>query len=283
MPWIPLSRRRGPSGTMTGHDPSTDCGRLLAGCDVQMKAVAIIPARLAATRLPDKPLARIQGRTMVEWVYLRATAARSIDRVLVATPDAAIADAVRSFGGNVVMTRADHLTGTDRISEAADTLNQEYSVVVNVQGDEPRVAPEVIDAVAETLLRDRSLAMATVCCPLPPARENDPNVVKVVVDASDHALYFSRSPIPYRRSTDSDYAPLQHVGLYGYRRDFLEDFPKMDRTPLERIESLEQLRVLEHGYRIKLVRTLHAPESVDTPEDLERVRQLFDMESAVSA
>lgn len=241
-----------------------------------MTAVAIIPARLAATRLPDKPLAVIAGKTMVEWVYARASAARRIDQVWVATPDAAIVEAVRAFGGNVVLTRPDHQTGTDRIAEAAAGLPDTVRVVVNVQGDEPRIAPETIDAVAEPLLADPSLAMSTVCCPLPQGREDDPNVVKVVGDRSGNALYFSRSPLPYRRSADAPYAPLQHVGLYGYRRDFLLAFPTLERTPLERVESLEQLRVLEHGHRIRLVAIDHAPESVDTPEDLQRVRALFD-------
>ncbi|MFM7319974.1 MAG: 3-deoxy-manno-octulosonate cytidylyltransferase [Armatimonadota bacterium] len=240
-----------------------------------MKAVAIIPARLAATRLPDKPLAMIQGRTMVEWVHRRASAARNIDRVIVATPDPTIAEVVRAFGGEVALTRPDHQTGTDRIAEAAAGLPDDVSVVVNVQGDEPRVEPEVIEAVAEVLLRDTGLPMSTVCCPLPEGRESDPNVVKVVVDASGNALYFSRAGIPFRRSDDPDYLPLQHVGLYGYRRTFLETFPLLPRTPLERIESLEQLRVLEHGHRIRLIRVDRVPESVDTAEDLERVRALF--------
>jgi len=268
---------------MTGHENPAFPPEFDRGHGVRMKAVAIIPARLAATRLPDKPLARIAGRTMIEWVYARALTARKIDRVLVATPDQAILDAVRAFGGDAVPTRPDHSTGTDRIAEAAGLLPSEFTVVVNVQGDEPRISPGVIDAVAETLLSDPTLDMSTVCCPLPDGREDDPNVVKVVVDRSGNALYFSRSPIPYRRGTDAAYAPLQHVGLYGYRRDFLESFPGLERTPLERIESLEQLRVLEHGRRIRMVHVAHAPESVDTPEDLERVRALFAAEEGRQA
>ncbi len=252
----------------------TDDLETLPTVDANPRAVAIIPARLAATRLPDKPLAIIAGKPMVQWVYERASAARCIDRVVVATPDQRIAETVRGFGGEVVMTRSDHQTGTDRIAEAASSL-PDYAVVVNVQGDEPRIDPSTIDQVADVLLRDAGLAMSTVACPLPEGRESDPNVVKVVTERSGNALYFSRSGIPFNRSQDPAYAPRQHVGLYGYRRDFLMAFPTLERTPLERIESLEQLRALEHGYRIRVVDSAIIPESVDTPEDLDRVRALF--------
>ncbi len=241
-----------------------------------MKAVALIPARLAATRLPDKPLALIAGKPMIQHVWERAQSASQIDAVYIATPDEAIADAVRHFGGSVLMTRHDHQTGTDRLAEAAQQLPAEVRVIVNIQGDEPLVEPAIIAAAAQPLLEDESLAMSSLCCPLPEGRESDPNVVKVVLTQSGYALYFSRSPLPYRRNTDAPgYQPLQHIGLYAYRRDFLETFPTLPRTPLEQIESLEQLRALEHGYRIKMIFTDRIPESVDTPEDLERVRALF--------
>ena len=238
------------------------------------RAAAIIPARLAATRLPDKPLAIIAGKPMVQWVYERTLAATQVEQVVVATPDERIADTVRSFGGAVVMTRHDHQTGTDRIAEAVAAL-PDFDVIVNVQGDEPRIDPRTIDAVADALLQDASLAMSTVACPLPAGRESDPNVVKVVLDRTGNALYFSRAGIPFPRTSDPAYSPLQHVGLYAYRRDFLTAFPTLERTPLERIESLEQLRALEHGYKIRVVPTADVPESVDTPEDLDRVRALF--------
>ena len=242
-----------------------------------MNAVALIPARLAATRLPNKPLALIAGKIMLQHVYERAQQARLIDAVYIATPDREIAEAVRVFGGQVLMTRHDHQTGTDRLAEAAQQLGKETKIIVNVQGDEPLIDPATIDGVAEPLLADEALAMSSLCCPLPEGREGDPNVVKVVVAQSGDALYFSRSPLPYRRNTDAPgYQPLQHIGLYGYRRDFLEKFPTLPRTPLEQIESLEQLRALEHGYRIKMVFTQSAPESVDTPEDLERVRGILE-------
>ena len=241
-----------------------------------MKTVALIPARLAATRLPDKPLALIAGKTMIQHVWERARSAARIDEVFIATPDRAIADAVRAFGGSVLMTHHDHQTGTDRLAEAARQLSPEVTVIVNVQGDEPLIEPATIDAAAEPLLADATLVMSSLCCPLPEGREGDPNVVKVVLTKANFALYFSRSPLPYRRNADAPgYQPLQHIGLYAYRRDFLETFPTLPRTPLEQIESLEQLRALEHGYRIKMVFTDRVPESVDTPEDLERVRALF--------
>lgn len=242
-----------------------------------MSVAVLIPARLAATRLPDKPLAEIAGKTMIQHVYERAAKASVVERVMVATPDDTIFEAVNRFGGGAVMTSPDHRSGTDRVAEAAEYLDLmpgDFDIIVNVQGDEPLVDPATIDA-AVNALRDSDAVMASVCCPLPAGREDDPNVVKVVTDKNGYALYFSRSPLPFRRDVTAPYAPRQHVGLYVYRRDFLKIFPKMEPTPLERAESLEQLRVLENGYKIRMVEIANAPESVDTPEDLERVRALF--------
>lgn len=241
---------------------------------ITARAVAILPARLAATRLPDKPLADICGKPMIQHVYERAREAVTLAEVLVATPDREIARAVEGFGGKAVLTSPAHRTGTDRVAEAAASLPADISVIVNVQGDEPLLDPATIDAVAAPLLSDPSLVMASLMCPLPEGREADPNVVKVVCTRDGFALYFSRSPLPYRRSNEAPYAPRQHVGLYAYRRDFLALFPTLPPTPLEQAESLEQLRALEHGYRIRMVETVRVPESVDTPEDLERVRAL---------
>jgi 3-deoxy-manno-octulosonate cytidylyltransferase (CMP-KDO synthetase) len=241
-------------------------------------AIAVIPARLAATRLPNKPLAEIAGRPMIQHVYEQAKKAARLFDVIIATPDEAIARAVRAFGGTVVLTSPDHPTGTDRVAEAARNaaaVPASVRVIVNVQGDEPLLDPATVDAVAGALLDDSDLVMASVCCPLPPGREADPNVVKVVRDQAGFALCFSRSPLPFRRNLDAPYAPQQHVGLYAYRADFLQTLTHLAPTPLERTESLEQLRVLEHGYRIKMIETDRAPESVDTPEDLERVRALL--------
>ncbi len=214
---------------------------------------------------------------MIQHVYERAARANSVSLVLVATPDEAIFDVVMAFGGNAAMTSPDHRSGTDRVAEAAWYLDHtpgDFDIVVNVQGDEPLIDPATINA-AVAVLRGGDAAMSSVMCPLPPGRESDPNVVKVVTDAHGYALYFSRSPLPYRRDTTAPYAPKQHVGLYAYRRAFLASFPTLAPTPLERLESLEQLRVLEHGYRIRMTEVADAPESVDTPEDLERVRALF--------
>jgi 3-deoxy-manno-octulosonate cytidylyltransferase (CMP-KDO synthetase) len=238
-------------------------------------AVAIIPARLAATRLPNKPLADIGGKPMIQHVYERARRANVLSEVLIATPDEEIIAAVEAFGGKAVFTSPNHRTGTDRVAEAAHTLPDSVSVIVNVQGDEPLIDPATIDAVAAPLLNDDTLVITSLMAPYPEGRESDPNAVKVVCDVQGFALYFSRSPLPYRRNPDADYAPKLHVGLYAYRRDFLNILTTLAPTPLEKLESLEQLRVLEHGYRLRMVDTSRPPESVDTPEDLERVRQII--------
>lgn len=238
-----------------------------------MNVVVMIPARLAATRLPNKPLVDIAGKPMVQWVYEKSLES-SADGVYIVTPDADIARAAESFNASVIMTSHDHQTGTDRLAEAISSLPTSVEIVVNVQGDEPRITPDAINSVITPLLEDSGLAMSTLACELPSDRFDDPNTVKVVVKNNWDALYFSRSGIPYPR-TPGVVTPLQHVGLYAYRRDFLAMFPSLARTVLEQAESLEQLRALEHGYRIRVVKTSHVPESVDTADDLERVRALF--------
>lgn len=239
------------------------------------QAVGIIPARLAATRLPNKPLLDLGGKTMIQRVYEQAFKASRLTDIIVATPDADIFAIVEAFGGKAVMTSPDHRTGTDRVAEAATILPDSVTVVVNIQGDEPLIDPATIDGVAAPLLDDPNLVMSSLRSPLPEGRESDPNAVKVVCDLNGFALYFSRTGIPYRRNAEVPYGPMLHVGLYAYRRDFLNHLTTLPQTPLEKIESLEQLRVLEHGYRIKMVETTYPPESVDTPEDLERVRSLI--------
>ena len=191
-------------------------------------------------------------------------------------PDAAIFAAVEAFGGKAVLTSAAHPTGTDRLAEAARNLPDDVEIIVNVQGDEPLIDPETIDAVAAPLIADAFLVMASAMCPLPEEAWNDPARVKVVCDRNNFALYFSRHPIPYRRTPDAPVKPMLHLGLYAYRRDFLIAFAALPPTPLERTESLEQLRALEHGYRIRMVQTADAPLAIDTPEDLARVRALFE-------
>jgi 3-deoxy-manno-octulosonate cytidylyltransferase (CMP-KDO synthetase) len=218
---------------------------------------------------------------MIEHVYRRAAAARNVDAVIVATDDHRIVDSVRRFGGDVQLTSAAHLTGTDRLAELAATLD--CDLVVNVQGDEPLIEPDAIDAATEPFRHDDALKMSTVCTPLPPGgrHSDDPNVVKVVIDRRGFAMYFSRSAIPYRRAPAgsttgmTDGSTYKHLGLYVYRREFLLHIATLEPTPLERSESLEQLRVLEHGFAIKVVETKHDSIGVDTPEDLDRVRRLL--------
>jgi 3-deoxy-manno-octulosonate cytidylyltransferase (CMP-KDO synthetase) len=206
---------------------------------------------------------------MIEHVYRRAADARGVDAVVVATDDARIASAVERFGGIVRMTREGHRTGTDRIAEIAHELP--CDVVVNVQGDLPLIEPGMIAEVIEPLTADRSLVMSTLRQAISdPADLTNPNIVKVVVDSQDNALYFSRAPIPFQREHGTAF---KHIGLYGYRRDFLLTFAALKPTPLERAESLEQLRALEHGYRIRAVETRFESIEVDTPEDLDRVRR----------
>jgi 3-deoxy-manno-octulosonate cytidylyltransferase (CMP-KDO synthetase) len=224
---------------------------------------------------------------MIEQVYRRAAAARGVDAVVVATDDARIMSAVQAFGGVARMTRDAHRTGTDRIAEVVRDLS--CAIVVNVQGDLPLVEPGMIEQVIEPLLADATLLMSTICCPIAHLDEYDnPNVVKVVLDRSGDALYFSRAAIPYVRDIGppkggphvNDAGPparrpaYRHIGMYGYRRDFLLEFASLPQTPLEQSESLEQLRALEHGYRIRVVETRHESVEVDTPDDLERARRL---------
>jgi len=214
---------------------------------------------------------------MIEHVYRRAAAARNIDAVIVATDDLRVAEAVGRFGGNVRMTGSHHLTGTDRLAEVAATLD--CDLVVNVQGDEPLIEPDSIDAAIEPFRADDTLKMSTVCTRLPridPGADEDPNVVKVVVDRRGFALYFSRSSIPHRRGPlGPEAGPFKHLGLYVYRREFLLHIAALAPSPLERSESLEQLRVLENGFAIKVIETTHDSIGVDTPDDLERVRRLL--------
>lgn len=212
---------------------------------------------------------------MVEHVYRRACAAAGIGRVLVATDDVRVAQAVAAFGGDVRMTRSDHLSGLDRLAEVAGMLTTE--IVVNVQGDEPLVDPMLIDAVVEALAAP-TVDIATPRCPITtPGELGDPNAVKVVADRAGDALYFSRGPIPHRRDDGgrAEVLGFRHVGLYAYRRTCLLDLARLEPTPLERCEQLEQLRALESGFRIRTVETASTPAGVDTPADLQRVRQLF--------
>ena len=240
----------------------------------ESSVLAVIPARFHSTRLPGKILADIAVRPMIEHVYRRTAAATRVHAVLVATDDERIANAVHAFGGAALMTRADHVSGTDRIAEAIAGLR--CGVVVNVQGDEPLIESSTIDAAIAPLLADTSGEMSTLSRPFAGIDEfSNPHVVKVVTNSAGDALYFSRAPIPYSRAGGLPPAARAHVGLYVYRRETLLKLAAAPAVPLELEESLEQLRALALGVRIRVVDTRHAAAGVDTPEDLERVRQLM--------
>ncbi len=240
----------------------------------ESSVLAVIPARYQSTRLPGKILADIAGRPMIEHVYRRASAARLVHAVLVATDDERIASAVRAFGGAAIMTRADHVSGTDRIAEVVAA--HPCRAVVNLQGDEPLIEPDTIDAAIKPLLDDSTIEICTVSRPLIDIEEfRNPHVVKVVTDHRGHALYFSRSPIPFPRGAALPAPARAHVGLYVYRRETLLKLAGLAAVPLEIVESLEQLRALAHGVRIHVVDTTHAAAGVDTLQDLERVRTLM--------
>jgi 3-deoxy-manno-octulosonate cytidylyltransferase (CMP-KDO synthetase) len=226
--------------------------------------VAIIPARFNSTRFPGKVIVEIDGKTLIEHVHRRVEKASLVDRILVATDDERIAMAVRGFGGTAIMTRNDHPSGTDRLAEAAEHLAGEM-LVVNVQGDEPMIEPGNIDrAIAGAL--DGGAEIVTLMTRMDPGEADDPNRVKVVTDRNGLALYFSRSRIPSRGTC------FLHLGLYVYRVDFLKRFTKLEQTPLEVAERLEQLRALEHGCRIRVLEVESESWGIDTPEDLERFR-----------
>jgi 3-deoxy-manno-octulosonate cytidylyltransferase (CMP-KDO synthetase) len=235
-----------------------------------LSAVVVIPARYAATRFPGKPLTPIAGVSMLQRVWEGARGARRAGHVVVATDDARIADAAKSFGAEVALTSAEHPTGTDRVAEVARSRDEE--IVVNLQGDEPLVEGRIVDAAIEALVEAPAADLATLAHPAPTGSEGDPNRVKVVMDRRGYALYFSRATIPYARDPASPPRYWQHVGIYAYRRAFLLEFVSLPRTAAERSESLEQLRALEHGHRIR-VATLEDWESVpvDVPEDVARV------------
>lgn len=242
------------------------------------QVVAVIPARYQSNRFTGKPLALINGKPMIQRVYERARAVPMLARVAVATDDQRIADCVRAFGGEAVMTRGDHVSGTDRLAEAATIMAiDEHDVVVNIQGDQPLFDPAVVAQVAGPLLEDPALPMATLIYRIVrPEEINDPNHVKTVFDRNGRALYFSRSPIPHQRDPDGG-APTyyKHLGFYAYRKGFLLTFVGLPEGEWEYFEKLEQLRALEYGYTIRVVLTEHDSVEVDTPNDLQRVAELI--------
>lgn len=236
-----------------------------------MKVIAVIPARYRSSRFNGKMLADIHGKPMILWVYQQVVKSLLINKTIVATDDERIFRVVTKFGGEAVMTSADNKTGTDRIAESVKNINTD--IVVNVQGDEPLITPKVIDSIVQPLLDDSKLQMATAACEIKNKQELDnPNVVKVTLDHHGFALYFSRSRIPYQgKYQENSFSSYKHLGLYSYRKDFLLHFTGLPQSSLEKAEKLEQLRVLENGYKIKVVKTKYDGIGVDTKEDLEMV------------
>lgn len=245
-----------------------------------MKAIAIIPARYASTRFPGKVLAEFEGRPMIEHVYRRASEATRLSEVLIATEDARVEKAVRAFGGTAIMTSPDCASGTDRVAEASRSVAARSitaDVIVNVQGDEPRIHPQAIDDLVEVFIEEPETRMATLCVRL---RDREmflsPNVVKVIVDNRGLARYFSRAPIPHDREHPGEPVhAFKHLGIYAYRPDALERFVSWPPGQLEQIEKLEQLRALENGMDIRVVETIHDSIGIDTPEELEKLKNIL--------
>jgi 3-deoxy-manno-octulosonate cytidylyltransferase (CMP-KDO synthetase) len=243
-------------------------GRLLKK---RIAAVGIIPVRYESTRFRGKVLADIGGKPMIQHVWEKAEKALLLDDLIVAADDERVIDAVRSFGGKAVLTSANHQSGTDRINEAAKNLKTD--IVINIQSDEPMLAPAMIDALVTALWEDENLPMVTLRKKINDhAQIHDPNTVKVVVDSNDFAIYFSRNPIPFINNISAAATFYKHIGLYGYAKSFLSVFAGLPVSWLETFEGLEQLRALENGYKIKVLETQNDTIGVDTPEDLEKVR-----------
>ena len=244
-----------------------------------MDVIGIIPARYSSTRFQGKVLADILGKPMIQRVWERAKQAAVLDDLIIACDDERVASVAEEFGAKVAFTAKAHASGTDRICEVINPLD--VKIVINIQGDEPLIHPTMIDAVARALLDDSSISMATVMKNIEEPRAiNDPNVVKVVIDKNNFAVYFSRSPIPFHAKESEIKLPIyfKHIGLYGYTKDFLFVYKNLPVSYLERVECLEQLRVLEEGFRIKVIETKYDTIGVDTPEDLEKVKEYLQKE-----
>jgi 3-deoxy-manno-octulosonate cytidylyltransferase (CMP-KDO synthetase) len=241
----------------------------------QRQVVGVIPARFGSTRLPGKILMEMAGKPMIQWVYERAQQSKTLSELLVAVDDVKVQQCVEAFGGKAIMTGQQHQSGTDRIAEAI--ANRSADIVVNIQGDQPLLDPRMIDEAVQPMLDNPEMKMSTLMMQIPPEDFNNPNVVKVVTDELGYALYFSRSLIPYPRNA-KDLRVYEHIGLYVYQKDFLLMISKLPQTYLEKTEVLEQLRVMEKGYKIYVVQTKHpatAGISVDTAEDAAKVEKLL--------
>jgi 3-deoxy-manno-octulosonate cytidylyltransferase (CMP-KDO synthetase) len=241
-----------------------------------MKTVVIIPARYQSTRFPGKPLAKICGKPMIQWVYENSKKAEKINDVIVATDDDRIAQVVIAFGGNVIMTSEQNRSGTDRVGEAADKLGlSSEDIIVNVQGDQPLIDPPCLDDVVRPFFDEPDISMSTLAFKIVRKEEiTNPKHVKVIFDQSMFALYFSRSPIPFGRDRDIHFDTYRHLGVYAYTRKYLDIFRKLPEGRLEQIEKLEQLRALEYGHKIKIVLTEYDSPEVDIAEDVGRVEEI---------
>jgi 3-deoxy-manno-octulosonate cytidylyltransferase (CMP-KDO synthetase) len=240
---------------------------------IDMKVLIVIPARYRSSRFPGKPLADIHGKTMIQHVYEKARMARKASRVIVATDDLRIFSVVRNFGGEVIMTSPDHLNGTDRVIEVAEKIKGD--IFINVQGDEPLIRPEDIDTLIEKMLVNKNCKVTTLCHAVSEEEAQNPNVVKVIRSGAGKALYFSRRLIPYVRENDTQTKYLKHIGIYGYTAEILAEYKKLPYSHLEHLEKLEQLRLIEAGITIDIMETDRVAQGVDTPEDLEIVKQLI--------
>jgi 3-deoxy-manno-octulosonate cytidylyltransferase (CMP-KDO synthetase) len=238
-----------------------------------MKIVIVIPARYGSSRFPGKPLADIHGKPMIQHVYERSCQAACTGRVVVATDDRRIADAVTGFGGEVIMTASDHPSGTDRVVEVSRHIRAD--IYINVQGDEPLIRPDDIDLLARTMLEDPSCQVGTLCHPIPIEEALDANTVKMIVSHTGNALYFSRGLIPYVSNTTYQPEYLKHIGIYAYRAELLARYTTLPLSALENRERLEQLRLLEADLPIKAVRTTRTGPGVDTPACLEKVKRIM--------
>jgi len=240
-----------------------------------LNVIGVIPARYHSTRLPQKMLRRIHGKTLIQWVWENAKQATKLDQLIIATDHEEIFQEATQFGAEVVMTREDHPSGTDRIREVVKNMN--CDIVINIQGDEPFLGNEAIDHLATIFEEEPALEVATLCFKSEDKKDfADPNVVKIVTDYSGHALYFSRSSIPHYRDQSAAISFLKHFGIYAYRKNFLMNFSKLPDSDLEDTEKLEQLRILENGYKMKVIEMHEDSMGIDTEEDLRQAQELFD-------
>jgi 3-deoxy-manno-octulosonate cytidylyltransferase (CMP-KDO synthetase) len=238
-----------------------------------IRVIGVIPARYGATRFKGKVLADLMGKPVIQRVYEAAKKAKALDRLIVATDDERVMKTVEGFGGKAILTSVDHQTGTDRLTEVVNPVD--VKVVVNIQGDEPLVHHTMINELARTILSDDSINMTTIIKRIEDRDEIiNPNVVKVVVDKDKNALYFSRSPIPFERNRQAK-CHYKHLGLYAYTKDFLFTFTNLPKSELEQAESLEQLRAIEHGYKIKTIETKYETVGIDTPKDLKKAKNIL--------